>query len=954
MFVVGCDSPPSAESPLPAVARVLLRTPLSVASVVSSFIALHPRAHDLWVSAASNAGESDVIALLDAGAARVVLDASSELFPSLPYDRIVARFSTADDLAVDAFKPAVNAIIVPADLSSADFLSSIAAIKEICKRKNMGLIVEDVSNGILSSDVVASLDKMGLDIILQERKTNLSTLSEYLFVCLVSDRADGLVATAIVDEQRVCLGVAYSSAMSLAHAIENKVGAYYSRSRNGLWIKGLTSGAVQALERIDRDCDSDCLQFTVRQAAPGFCHLNTRTCFGPDSGLTALQSTLQLRKENAPKGSYTAKLFDDSKLLHAKIREEADELCAATTRDDIAWETADLFYFSLAKCVANGVGLNEIEAHLEKRAKKVTRRPGNAKPGYIEKDSSSQAAAAASVPPVQGSPVLDIKMKVYDSTALSSSERSSLLLRPILNLSEISARVAPIIESVRTTGDAALIALTSKFDGVQLSSTVVRAPFSSESMRLDPRVKAAIDSAFENIKMFHAAQVNAGTLTVETMPGVVCSRFSRPIERVGLYVPGGTAILPSTTLMLGVPAMVAGCKEIVIASPPRRDGTPVPEVVYVASKIGASAIVLAGGAQAIAAMAFGTESVPKVDKIVGPGNQYVTAAKMQLQNDTKAMISIDMPAGPSELLVGVIADNDANPAYVVSDLLSQAEHGTDSQVILVAIAPTPTFVAAIQRELQAQGEALPRRDIVRVSISKSYIITVPDISSALEFSNLYAPEHLILHIEEPATVLPRIQNAGSVFVGPWSPESCGDYASGTNHTLPTYGYARMYSGVNTDTFVKWITSQEVSRDGLDAGGLGDVVLTLAEVEGLEAHRNALVCGLNEINFPFKMVYTIVVHLYAKDDPECIAKLHNKLVEASAVYSKDKETISWFVMQDHIDKRAFTIVERYEQESSQQYHLGNPYWQTFDPYVIPLLDRPMDLRRFNELEGEVPV
>ncbi|KAJ3118716.1 trifunctional histidinol dehydrogenase, partial [Physocladia obscura] len=453
-------------------------------------------------------------------------------------------------------------------------------------------------------------------------------------------------------------------------------------------------------------------------------------------------------------------------------------------------------------------------------------------------------------------PPLEIKLKVHAHSTLSESEKAALLLRPILNLSEISSRVTPIVESVRTSGDAALIALTSKFDNVTLTKTILKAPFAPSAMSISPAVKSAIDTAFANIHKFHAAQLSTSTLQVETMPGVVCSRFSRPIDRVGLYIPGGTAILPSTTLMLGVPALVAGCPEIVIASPPRADGTAVPEVVYVADKIGASTIVLAGGAQAVAAMAFGTESVPKVDKIVGPGNQYVTAAKMALQNDTKAMISIDMPAGPSELLV--IADNDSNPAYVVSDLLSQAEHGTDSQVILVAIAPTAQFLSAIAHELHAQGEALPRRDIVRVSISKSYTLTVATVAEALDFSNSYAPEHLILHVANPSSLLPRIRNAGSVFVGPWSPESCGDYASGTNHTLPTYGYARMYSGVNTDTFVKWITSQEVTREGLNGGGegrggLGDVVMTLAEVEGLEAHRNAVAIRLKDIRGSEKAV-----------------------------------------------------------------------------------------------------
>ena len=265
------------------------------------------------------------------------------------------------------------------------------------------------------------------------------------------------------------------------------------------------------------------------------------------------------------------------------------------------------------------------------------------------------------------------------------------------------------------------------------------------------------------------------------MPGVVCSRFSRPIDRVGLYVPGGTAVLPSTALMLGVPAMVAGCKKIVIATPPRQDGTVTPEVVYVATKIGAESIVLAGGAQAVAAMAYGTESISKVDKILGPGNQFVTAGKMLVSNDTTASVSIDMPAGPSEVLV--IADRTSNPAFVASDLLSQAEHGTDSQVICIAIDLDEKQLQAIEDELHSQASALPRVDIVRGAIEHSVTLVVKDIREAMELSNRYAPEHLILQVENAEDIVPLVENAGSVFIGPWTPESVGDYSAGVNHSL---------------------------------------------------------------------------------------------------------------------------------------------------------------------------
>jgi phosphoribosyl-ATP pyrophosphohydrolase / phosphoribosyl-AMP cyclohydrolase / histidinol dehydrogenase len=310
-------------------------------------------------------------------------------------------------------------------------------------------------------------------------------------------------------------------------------------------------------------------------------------------------------------------------------------------------------------------------------------------------------------------------------------------------------------------------------------------------MDLPEETVRAIDVSFENIRKFHAAQKEEKPLRVETMPGVVCSRFSRPIERVGLYVPGGTAVLPSTALMLGVPAMVAGCKKIVLASPPRSDGTITPEIVYVAHKVGAESIVLAGGAQAVAALAYGTESVSKVDKILGPGNQFVTAGKMFVSNDTNAGVSIDMPAGPSEVLV--IADKDANPAFVASDLLSQAEHGVDSQVICIAVDLDEKHLQAIEDELHKQAMALPRVDIVRGAISHSVTILVKDMDQAMQISNEYAPEHLILQIKDAEQTVDKVINAGSVFIGEWTPESVGDYSAGVNHSLREFLVTPIYS-----------------------------------------------------------------------------------------------------------------------------------------------------------------
>lgn len=456
--------------------------------------------------------------------------------------------------------------------------------------------------------------------------------------------------------------------------------------------------------------------------------------------------------------------------------EEAEELCDAKTKENIAFEAADLIYFALTKCIAAGVSLTDVEKNLDAKSLKVQRRTGDAK----EKWTEPPAQPVQPAQPEPKDPNRRIEMKRFNAQTATPAELESILRRPAQKTHDIMSIVTPIITAVKTRGDAALLEYASKFDRATLTSPVLRAPFPQNLMQLSPETTAAIDLSFENIRLFHAAQ-SEPPLTVTTMPGVRCSRFSRPIERVGLYVPGGTAVLPSTALMLGVPAMVAGCNRIVIASPPRPDGSVTPEIVYVAHKVGAECIVLAGGAQAVAALAYGTESVPKVDKILGPGNQFVTAGKMFVSNDTAAGVSIDMPAGPSEVLV--IADKTANPAFVASDLLSQAEHGVDSQVVLIAVGLDEDGLKAIEDEVHRQAVALPRVEIVRGAIGHSVTLQTDTLEEAVKLSNMYAPEHLILQVSDAAGVVELVQNAGSVFVGAWTPESVGDYSAGVNHSL---------------------------------------------------------------------------------------------------------------------------------------------------------------------------
>ena len=654
-----------------------------------------------------------------------------------------------------------------------------------------------------NSSVVIPSSRLSLESS-SSSKTN---VTDAYLASISTDRPDGLYPTIVSSylHNGKSLGLCYSSKQSIDESIRTGRGVYQSR-KHGLWRKGETSGAVQDVMSIDLDCDSDCLNFEVIQHGAGFCHLDTPTCFGQLNGLSALEQTLVSRHKSAPEGSYTKRLFNDETLLRSKIMEEADELCTANSKEDVAFEAADLFYFALTRCVSKGVSLADIGHALDRKACKVSRRPGNAKPKWLQEvqqkvtstpsaqnkttETKETKSTEQTQQPKANKESDMIKMRKTNLDNVDANERQNLLRRPILNSGAMIERVRPIVEGVRNNGDKSLLDLISKLDKTQLNVPIAKAPF--EQPKLDENVKEAIDIAYENVRKFHIEQAEKKPMVVETMPGIVCSRFARPISRVGLYVPGGTAILPSSALMLGVPAQVAGCKEIVLATPPKPDGSIADEVLYVAHKVGASAILKAGGAQAVAALAYGTETVPKVDKIFGPGNQWVTAAKMFVSNDADAQVSIDMPAGPSEVLV--IADETANPAYVASDLLSQAEHGVDSQVVLVTVGLTNEQISEIEREVDEQAHRLPRVDITRISVSKSLIVSTKDIKSAFDFSNDYAPEHLILHLENASDKVPLVENAGSVFVGQFSPESCGDYASGTNHTLPTNGFARQYSG----------------------------------------------------------------------------------------------------------------------------------------------------------------
>ncbi len=422
-------------------------------------------------------------------------------------------------------------------------------------------------------------------------------------------------------------------------------------------------------------------------------------------------------------------------------------------------------------------------------------------------------------------------MKLYKYSDLTKQDIQKLVQRNIDPANEIRAIVEDVIANVNERGDSALLDYALKFDKVELNKLyLVKEELEEIAKAVSDKQKTALQTAYNNIYKFHEAQLKTEG-KIETMPGVSCWRELRAIEKVGLYIPGGSAVLPSTFLMLGIPARISGCNEIVVCSPPQKNGKVNAFIAYVALLLGIDKIYLAGGAQAIAAMAYGTHSITKVDKIFGPGNQFVTKAKTIIQSTTTT--AIDMPAGPSEVLV--IADETANPVYVAADLLAQAEHGIDSQAILVCT--SDEIATAVLAEVEKQTPVLPRAEIVCKALDNSYIVVTNNIDEAMHFSNEYAPEHLILATVNWQQLTPKIINAGSVFLGNLTPESAGDYASGTNHTLPTSSYSRAYSGVSVDSFVKKITFQHITPEGIK--NIGPAVEILAELESLHAHKNAV-------------------------------------------------------------------------------------------------------------------
>ncbi|WP_404399725.1 histidinol dehydrogenase [Idiomarina seosinensis] len=431
----------------------------------------------------------------------------------------------------------------------------------------------------------------------------------------------------------------------------------------------------------------------------------------------------------------------------------------------------------------------------------------------------------------------DVQLSIEQWSGLTAAEQAARLARPKQSRSEgLKNTVAEILQQVRQQGDEAVLQLTQRFDYPEAKSLTLNTEEKQQALQLlDSETKAAIDTAYGTIKRFHQAQQPSST-QVETAPGVICESRYAAINSVGLYIPGGTATLPSTALMLGIPAQLAGCPRKVLATPPARDGSIPPAIVYVAELCQIDEIILCGGAQAVAALAYGTDSIRAVDKIFGPGNAFVTEAKQQVSQDSSG-VAIDMPAGPSELLV--IADDSANAAFVAADLLSQAEHGADSQVLLLT--PSAELAKEVEQQLIKQTALLSRADIIKQALANSRLLVTDSLADAIAISERYAPEHLSLQFDRARDYLPRLTTAGSIFLGHYTPESGGDYATGTNHVLPTYGYARNYSSLGLTDFYRRYTIQEATQQGLS--GLAAAISRLAEIEGLDAHKRAVTVRL---------------------------------------------------------------------------------------------------------------
>eukprot|EP01127_Copromyxa_protea_P006414 TRINITY_DN1626_c0_g1_i1.p1 TRINITY_DN1626_c0_g1~~TRINITY_DN1626_c0_g1_i1.p1 ORF type:complete len:1471 (-),score=377.24 TRINITY_DN1626_c0_g1_i1:62-4474(-) len=762
---------------------------------------------------------------LNAGATKVVLGTAAvpDVLKQLPKERVIAALDALRGEVVihgwqtktgqtvfdriDELKPYVGGFLVT-------FVESEGRLEGIdldMVKKLKEAVSDDceltVAGGITTLEDLNVLHQLGVKgQVGMALYTGVISLGDAVSVGLTSDRPDGLFPTMVVDEQNQALGLVYSNKESIALAVTEQRGIYYSRKR-GIWRKGESSGATQELVKIRRDCDSDALCFVVKQTSPGFCHLNRWSCFDVETGLSKLARTLTERKAHPVEGSYTNRLFNDPELLNSKLREEVEELIEANTKEEITWEAADVIYFALVRAINEGVTLEEISAHLNLRSLKVTRRAGDAKP-----------------PKVPVVPTFSTLKKVNPDSILSQAAQA-----PVDPDAMKIAR--EIVEDISKKGEVALRSHCVRLGDIQEGEPLIwdRAEMEKQFLALPIEQQQLLQRSADRVRKFAESQRGCIKDLATPVQGGSAGHLVDAVAVAGCYAPGGRYPLPSSVLMTVITARAAGVENVFVASP--RPNQLTVGAAYVA---GADSILRAGGAQAIAAMAYGIEgTMPASDVIVGPGNKYVTAAKALVSG----IVKIDMLAGPSEVLV--IADSSADPAIVASDLIAQAEHDPDSSAILVAVAVQDSWVDSVNAELVAQLAVLSTRDIATLAlVNNSYVVRVETIEEAFSISDKIGPEHLELHVDNASALKEKPRHYGGLFLGHVSAEVLGDYCAGPNHVLPTRGTARYSGGLSVFTFLRVRTWLDISATDKGAHSLVQDCASLGELEGLAGHASA--------------------------------------------------------------------------------------------------------------------
>ena len=781
---------------------------------------------------------------LNAGATKVAVgaDEAAAVAAALPEGaaaRLVAAVAAGGGAvaAIEGVAAAggVGGVLLEFEEGAANDAAQVAAAAAACAGAQLQLTV---AGAAVSAEDVAANDRLGVETQACVPILDGSLgLGEALGATLVSDRKDGLFSTLVTDEVGVALGLCYSSKESLVEALNSRRGVYQSRSR-GLWVKGLTSGATQDLLQVSVDCDRDCLRFTVFQNGSGFCHQDTRTCFGPAHGIGDLFRTVAERKKNAPEGSYTKRLFEDGALLESKLLEEARELAAAATREEAAWEAADVLYFAAVFCAKHGVSLVDVEANLARKSRRVQRRKGNAKPAWWDPKQQS--------PPEQmgGLSIREHRDKIAAETLAANAgaaapppfamkrvaaDELTCILEDPVDAGALKDATA-IMTDIRARGEAAVIDHAVRLGDMpaDASPVVGREELKAAFDSLPVEEQETLRRTADRVKKFAEAQRSSLSEVSITVPGGEAGHTVEAVENAGCYAPGGRYPLPSSVVMTAVTARVAGCKNVWVASP-----RPAPATLAAAYVSDADGLLRVGGAQAIGALAYGLgDKMPACDAVVGPGNKWVTAAKSLVAG----RVAIDMLAGASECLA--FADDSADAATVAADLIAQAEHDVAARAILVTT--SEQLAAQVDVEIAKQLLDLPTAVTARPALtSAGYCVVVPTIDEGMRVCDVLAPEHLELHLNDAdaTSCAQRLKNYGGLFVGHNAAEVLGDYGAGPNHTLPTGGTARSTGGLCVLTFLRvrtWLRIDELAS----AQQLVGDSYRLAQMEGLHGHSRA--------------------------------------------------------------------------------------------------------------------